>query len=100
MSNNFQGILTNDTILHRLLVSYKDLIRSVEYFGISTVDGLNYFGRGTLNSERFVNYITYDALAWKSLNQTKDFVPVIKNTVNALTTLSDSEFQNISTWYF
>lgn len=85
-------------IFHRLLVSYKDLIRSVEFFGISTVEGLNYFGRGTLDAERFVNYITYDALAWKSLNQTKDFVPVIRDTVNSLTTLSDSEFQNIFTW--
>ena len=82
----------------KLLLSYKDLIRSVEFFGISTVEGLNYFGRGTLNAERFVNYLTYDALAWKSLNQTTDFVPVIKNTVNSLTRLSDSKFQNISTW--
>ena len=47
------------------------MIRTVEYFGITTVEGISFFGTGSLTRKRYVNYLTYDVLAWKSLNQTK-----------------------------
>ncbi|XP_069158737.1 LOW QUALITY PROTEIN: uncharacterized protein [Procambarus clarkii] len=81
----------------KLLVAYKDLIRSVEYFGIVMIEGLNYFGSGSLTQERFVNYVTYDILAWKSLNQTKDFVQVIREKVEGFN-IQYEEFNNITEW--
>lgn len=78
-------------------MAYKDLIRSVEYFGIVMIEGLNYFGSGSLTQERFVNYVTYDILAWKSLNQTKDFVQVIREKVEGFN-IQYEEFNNITEW--
>ncbi|XP_069948438.1 uncharacterized protein [Cherax quadricarinatus] len=81
----------------KLLVAYKDMIRSVEYFGIAMIEGLFYFGSGSLTHERFVNYITYDILAWKSLNQTKDFVQLIRERVEDFR-FQYEELQNITEW--
>ncbi|XP_042214992.1 uncharacterized protein LOC121861389 isoform X1 [Homarus americanus] len=87
----------NISSVWKLLVAYKDMIRSVEYFGIVMVEGLNFFGKGSLSHPRFVNYITYDILAWKSLNQTKDFVQVIREKVEDFD-IKYEEFKNITEW--
>lgn len=73
------------------------MIRSVEFFGIVMIEGLNFFGRGSLNRERFINFVTYDVLAWKSLNQTKDFVGVIREKVEDFN-IRYEEFKNITEW--
>ncbi|XP_069992017.1 uncharacterized protein [Penaeus vannamei] len=81
----------------KLLLAYKDMIRSVEYFGIVTVEGLYFFGKGSLNQPRFINYITYDVLAWKSLSQTKDFVQYIEEKVELFES-QYVEYRNITEW--
>ncbi|XP_042875536.1 receptor-type guanylate cyclase gcy-2-like [Penaeus japonicus] len=81
----------------KLLLAYKDMIRSVEYFGIVMVEGLYFFGRGSLSQPRFINYITYDVLAWKSLNQTKDFVQHIEEKVELFESQYE-EYRNITEW--
>ncbi|XP_066972570.1 uncharacterized protein [Macrobrachium rosenbergii] len=87
----------NVSSVWKLLVAYKDLIRSVEYFGIVMVEGLNFFGSGTLSQDRFINYVTHDTLAWKSLNQTKDFVSAIRDKVEEYNEKYE-EFKNITEW--
>ncbi|XP_076048414.1 uncharacterized protein LOC143029595 [Oratosquilla oratoria] len=87
----------NNSGVWKLLVAYKDMIRAVEYFGISLVEGLNFFGSGNLTPRALANYITYDSLGWKSLNQTKDFVSVIKSRVENMAE-KYTEFGNISEW--
>ncbi|XP_071527452.1 uncharacterized protein [Panulirus ornatus] len=87
----------NVSSVWKLLVAYKDMIRSVEFFGIVMMEGLSFFGRGTLSRERFINFVTYDVLAWKSLNQTKDFVGVIRDRVEEFN-YQYEEFKNITEW--
>lgn len=73
------------------------MIRAVEYFGIVMVEGLNFFGTGSLTRPRFVSFVVNDVLAWKSLNQSKDFVVVIRETVEDFSNKYE-EFKNITEW--
>ena len=88
---------TWNTNISRLLIAYKDIIRSIEYFGISMVEGLNFFGEGYLNSPTYINYVTYDALAWSTLNQTKDLVTVIDDKVDNMTA-QYGNLENVYKW--
>uniref|UniRef100_A0A0P4VV91 guanylate cyclase n=1 Tax=Scylla olivacea TaxID=85551 RepID=A0A0P4VV91_SCYOL len=81
----------------KLLVAYKDMIRAVEYFGIVMVEGLSFFGSGSLSRDRFVNFVVHDILAWKSLNQTKDFVALVRRQVEGFSEKYE-EFKNITEW--
>ncbi|KAK4291085.1 hypothetical protein Pmani_036066 [Petrolisthes manimaculis] len=87
----------NISSVWKLLVAYKDMIRAVEYFGIVMVEGLYFFGSGSLSQPRFVNFVVNDVLAWKSLNQSKDFVWVIKEKVENFS-VQYEEFKNITDW--
>ena len=78
-------------------MTYKDLVRSVEYFGISMVHGLFYFRHGQLDEELYVAFLGADTLGWKSLNQTQNFLNITNNYVNNLTT-SYPIFKNITAW--
>ena len=79
------------------MVAYKDMIRAVEYFGITMVEGLNFFGEGRLNSVTYINFVTFDALAWKTLNQTKDFVTIIREKLENMTHQYEN-FENVAKW--
>ncbi|XP_063848470.1 uncharacterized protein LOC135093279 [Scylla paramamosain] len=81
----------------KLLMAYKDMIRAVEYFGIVMVEGLSFFGSGSLSRDRFVNFVVHDILAWKSLNQTKDFVSLVRRQVEGFSEKYE-EFKNITEW--
>ncbi|KAK8403483.1 hypothetical protein O3P69_000511 [Scylla paramamosain] len=78
-------------------MAYKDMIRAVEYFGIVMVEGLSFFGSGSLSRDRFVNFVVHDILAWKSLNQTKDFVSLVRRQVEGFSEKYE-EFKNITEW--
>lgn len=67
------------TYTYRHLVGFKSLLRSIEFFGISSVHGINYFGRGVLPNEFYTKYIRYDALAKDLLNASLNYVPSLKN---------------------
>ncbi|MPC84846.1 hypothetical protein E2C01_079596 [Portunus trituberculatus] len=62
------------------------------------VEGLSFFGTGSLSRDRFVNYVVHDILAWKSLNQTKDFVSLVRRQVEGFSE-KYKEFKNITEWY-
>lgn len=40
--------------------------------------GINYFGRGSLSSDKYVDYIRHDVLGKDLLNQTLNYVPSVK----------------------
>lgn len=72
--------------LHRsYLIGFKNLIRSIENIGVSAVYGINYFGRGHLNTESYVNYIKYDTLGKDLLNSSLNYVPYLKDEYKNLT---------------
>ncbi|ODM93786.1 Atrial natriuretic peptide receptor 1 [Orchesella cincta] len=59
---------TNNSNVWRFLISYKNLLRSAENFGISLVYGINYFGRGELTPPNYIEYIRHDVLGMDYLN--------------------------------
>lgn len=79
------------------MIAYKDMIRAVEYFGITMVEGLNFFGEGSLNRHTYINFVTHDALAWKTLNQTKDFVTIIRKKIDNMTHQYEN-IENVFQW--
>jgi len=60
--------MAHGSILCRFLISYKNLLRSAENFGISLVYGINYFGRGELTPPNYIEYIRHDVLGMDYLN--------------------------------
>lgn len=76
--------------LHRsYLIGFKNLIRSIENIGVSAVYGINYFGRGHLNTESYVNYIKYDTLGKDLLNSSLNYVPYLKDEYKNLTSFRE-----------
>ncbi|KAG5683567.1 hypothetical protein PVAND_012840 [Polypedilum vanderplanki] len=69
----------------RYLIGFKNLIRAIENIGVSAVYGINYFGRGTLSKENYVNYIKYDVLGKDLLNSSFIYVPYLKDEYKNLT---------------
>lgn len=59
----------------RHLVGFKNILRSIECYGIASVHGINYYGRGLLSTDKYVDYIRYDVLGKDLLNQTINYVP-------------------------
>lgn len=60
-------------------------MRSIESTAIASVYGVNYFGRGLLAGENYINYIRYDAIAKDLLNGSLNYVPSIKKIYKRLT---------------
>ena len=79
------------------MIAYKDMIRAVEYFGISVVEGLSFLSEGKLSKQTYKNYIIHDALAWKALNQTRDFVTVIREEIIRMND-KHSNLADVFTW--
>lgn len=67
------------------LIGFKNLIRSIENIGVSAVYGINYFGRGHLSTDAYVNYIKYDTLGRDLLNSTLNYVPYLKDEYKNMT---------------
>lgn len=103
---------TNKSFLFRLryLIGFKNLIRSIENIGeslewnlhtfarffsfvlksgVSAVYGINYYGRGYLSREKYINYIKYDVLGKDLLNSTLNYVPSLKLLYRNLTNFTE-----------
>lgn len=81
--------MTSTPIFHfgfnSYLIGFKNLIRAIENIGVSAVYGINYFGRGYLNTDAYVNYIKYDCLGKDLLNSSLNYVPYLRFEYNNLT---------------
>ncbi|KAG8222411.1 hypothetical protein J437_LFUL004870, partial [Ladona fulva] len=62
----------------RLLIAFKNLLRSIENGGISMVYGINYFGRGELRGDNYIQYVRHDALSGDLLKGALNFVPMLQ----------------------
>lgn len=61
------------------------MLRSIESIGISSVYGINYFGRGMLVGDSYVNYVRHEALGRDLLNASLTYVPSLKILYDDLT---------------
>lgn len=59
-------------------MGFKNILRSIECYGIASVHGINYFGRGLLSTDKYVDYIRHDILGKDLLNSTLNYVPSVK----------------------
>lgn len=96
MSNQIKE--TNESGVWRYLIALKNLLRSIESFGLSSVFGINYYGRGKLSPESFVSYIRHDVIAKDLLNASLNYVPslkaIYKNATNNITS-----YGKIKKWF-
>lgn len=81
----------------RHLVGFKNILRSIECYGIASVYGINYFGRGLLQPQKYVDYIRHDILGKDLLNTTINYVPSAKDFYNNITTMAG--ISNLRNWY-
>lgn len=76
---------TDNSGVWRHLVGFKNLLRSIECYGISSVHGINYFGRGLLYPDTYVAYIRNDILGKDLLNGSLNYVPSLRRLYRNLT---------------
>ncbi|XP_069680500.1 uncharacterized protein [Periplaneta americana] len=76
---------TDNSGVWRYLISFKNLLRSIENIGISTVYGINYYARGELRSISYINYVRHEALGSDLLNSSLNYVPSLRNHYMDLT---------------
>uniref|UniRef100_A0A1I8PRX9 guanylate cyclase n=2 Tax=Stomoxys calcitrans TaxID=35570 RepID=A0A1I8PRX9_STOCA len=62
----------------RYLVGFKNLLKSIECQNIASSFGIKYYGRGSLGSDGFVNFIRYEFLAREFINSTLNYVPSLR----------------------
>ena len=67
-----------NVLLPRYLIAFKNILRSIENIGMSVVDGINYYARGSLRHENYINYVRHDALGSDLLNSSLKFVPAVR----------------------
>lgn len=85
--NKSNGMAHISIHFYRYLIGFKNLIRSIENIGVSAVYGINYFGRGYLGTESYINFIKYDTLGKDLLNSSLNYVPYLKAEYMNLTIL-------------
>jgi hypothetical protein len=78
----------------RYLISFKNLLRSIENIGISMVYGINYFARGELHNSSYIHYVRHEALGNDLLNSSLNYVPSLRQLYMDLTTRMD-DYGNI-----
>ncbi|XP_076234076.1 uncharacterized protein LOC143179002 isoform X3 [Calliopsis andreniformis] len=76
---------TDNSGVWRYLIAFKNLLRSIESLGISSVYGINYFGRGILVGDNYVSYVRHDALGRDLLTGSLTYVPSLKHFYEELT---------------
>lgn len=90
-------IIYFDVQIDRHLVGFKNILRSIECYGIASVHGINYFGRGLLTSDKYVDYIRHDILGKDLLNTTINYVPSAKRYYLNITTMAG--ISNLRNWF-
>lgn len=78
-------------------MGFKNILRSIECYGIASVHGINYFGRGLLTSDKYVDYIRHDILGKDLLNTTINYVPSAKQFYLNITTMAG--ISNLRNWF-
>lgn len=78
------GVHTRD-FRFRYLIAFKNLLRSIESLGIASVEGINYFGRGLLSGDNYINYVRHEALGRDLLTVALTYVPSLKKFYDELT---------------
>lgn len=79
------------SLIDRHLVGFKNILRSIECYGIASVHGINYFGRGLLSSDKYVDYIRHDVLGKDLLNTTINYVPSVKAVYKSVSNMPTYE---------
>ncbi|KAG8330393.1 hypothetical protein J6590_064845 [Homalodisca vitripennis] len=71
---------TDNSGVWRLLIAFKNLLRSIENFGISMAYGINYFGAGVLPNSSYIQFVKHSFIAQDVLNTTFNYVPQLRKT--------------------
>ncbi|PSN38755.1 Atrial natriuretic peptide receptor 1 [Blattella germanica] len=67
------------------LISFKNLLRSIENIGIAMVYGINYFARGKLYEKSYINYVRHETLGSDLLNSSLNYVPSLRQLYKQIT---------------
>ncbi|KAF6209106.1 hypothetical protein GE061_014849 [Apolygus lucorum] len=69
---------TDNSGVWRFLISFKNLLRSIEHIGISMVNGINYFGRGKLNGTNYLSFVKDTVIGQDLLNASFTYWPHLR----------------------
>ncbi|XP_053698462.1 uncharacterized protein LOC128745413 [Sabethes cyaneus] len=75
----------NKSGVWRFLLSFKNLLKSIESLDISAVYGINYYGRGFLKPEPYIMYVQQDIVGKELLNASLNYIPKLKTMYKNLT---------------
>ncbi|XP_049809324.1 adenylate cyclase type 5 [Schistocerca nitens] len=76
---------TDSSGVWRYLIAFKNLLRSIENMGIAMVYGINYYGRGPLVGNNYIEYVRHEAIGNDLLHSSFNYVPSIGKKYDQLT---------------
>ncbi|CAB0020299.1 unnamed protein product [Nesidiocoris tenuis] len=75
---------TDNSGVWRFLISFKNLLRSIEHIGISMVNGINYFGRGNLSTESYLGFVKDTVIGQDLLNASFTYWPRLRSLYGSI----------------
>ena len=66
------------------MIAYKNLLRAIENIGIAVVYGIRYYGTGRITHDNYVQFIRHDALGFEYIDQSKNFVPQVRQVTTTI----------------
>lgn len=70
---------------YRYVIGFKNLLRSVEFGGKSSIYGMRYLAQGFLEREHMHDFIRFEMLRREYLNQTFNFMPGVQEDYDTAT---------------
>lgn len=70
---------------YRYVIGFKNMLRSVEFSGKSSIFGLRYLAMGSVEREYMHDFIRFEMLRREYLNQTFNFMPLVQEEYDKVT---------------
>lgn len=82
----------------RYLISFKNMLRSIENFGISVVHGINYFASGSLPKDKHLFYVQHDTICNDLLYSILHYIPALQDFYNNIVA-NMTNYDLVKEWY-
>lgn len=80
-------------------MGFKNLLRAIECYGISSVYGIRYLAVGNLSMETYIMYVRHDFLARDLVQGSLNYVPLLRPLFEKITFPKQSNYGQLMKWF-
>lgn len=75
------------------------MLRAIECYGISSVYGIRYLGRGNLPTDTYIMYVRHDYLARDLVQGSLNYVPTLRPMFEKITVPPFTNYFHLKKWF-